>query len=161
MFRLHSPECAACVHGSDCSDAVRAIQPEAMEVVIGLANLLGSSRTVETAKWWKGLWTSNKRAQRSQERVSSVLERWNASGVNPYLLKHRLNPIQNDDDSISQDMFKFMIDERAFKPRDVVEHLRDSYPQASKASLEKHVKQACEALLSIQVLKKEGHVFCL
>lgn len=161
MLRPDAPECVACIHGSTCSATVKRTQRDALVTVDRLSKLLDCARTDEVARWWSGRWNTDKRAQRSQERVSSVLEKWTSDGLNPQLLRHRINPVKKDEDAVAYDAFDFMIEARAFKPRDVVEHLRDNHPELSKALLEKRVKQTCEALLSIQVLHKEGHVLCL
>lgn len=161
LLRPAAAECSACPRKVECVEAVRASQSEALETVDRLGKLLGSSRTDEIARWWTERWTPNKRVQRSQERTSEIIQFWSSQGINPQLLRHRLNPVQREGKSMASVIFQFMIDARAFKPRDIVEHIRDSHPQLSKASVERGVKRTIEALLELQIIRKEGHVYCL
>jgi hypothetical protein len=161
MYRLTASECVACEFASSCADVVREIEPEALQFASRLGNLLGSSRTLEIAKWWNGRWKVPKTAQRASDRSADTLKRWADLGLNAHLLRHKINPLKSSQDQVLYEAFKFMLTERAFKPRDVVEHLRDSIPEKSKASLTRDVKNTCDALLSLGVIKKEGHVLCL
>lgn len=161
MFRPDAPECKGCTWATECAQSVRDTHDDALRIVDRLGNLLGSSRTDEIVRWWCERWTPNKRAQQSQERAYETIKFWDDQGINPQLLRHRLNPVQREGKSMASEIFKFMIDARAFKPRDIVEHMRDNYPQLSKASVERSVKRTLEALLVLQIIRKEGHVYCL
>jgi hypothetical protein len=161
MLRIGSPECVACPFQVACAAHVRTIEKDALHYASRLGNLLRVSRTVEIAKWFNGRWKTDNTAQRASESAQRTLEQWTARGLNPQLLRHKLNPLKRAQDPTLFEAFKFMIEVGPFKPRDVVEHLRDILPDQSKLSFSREVKSTCEALLHANILKKEGRVYTL
>ena len=88
------------------------------------------------------------------------LERWKTDQVNVQHLRFGTNP-GNDTDPTQKIVFQAILEAKIFKPRDIVEFVRDKDNSHSKSSVTKLVRETCDALVSLDILKKDGRLLTL
>lgn len=140
-----------------------ATQGETLSMIARLDQAFGTEKHGSVSAWWKDRLKTDDRSKRSTARARTLLETWSASGVNVYLLQNRENPVPAQaSDKLLREAFAFVLDAGPFKPRDMIEHLRDTCPEVTKVRCTSFAKEVCTALETASILKKEKQgVLCL
>lgn len=159
FFRIDAVECAACPVYASCKPLVRERFVPVLSLVTRLDQIFSSESAQDVKKWFGDRLTLKTQSKRSSASADGLVTDWKARGLNVYHLSHGRNP-SDAPGTILFDVFAFIIEAKAFKPADVVEHLCLTCSKP-KSKLLPAVKAICEALLSTGVLKKEKHVLCL
>lgn len=159
FYRIDAAECTACPVYASCKPAVRERFKSVLSLVTRLDQIFRSESAQDVKKWFGARMVLKVTRKRSSASADALVTDWKAQGLNVFHMSHGRNP-SDQPGTILFDVFAFMIEAKAFKPADVVEHLCLTCSKP-KSKLLPAVKTICEALLSVGVLKKEKHVLCL
>lgn len=161
IYRVGSDECGRCSYLKTCAVAVRASESVVKDTILKMDTLFSTSTFPAVERWFAARWKEPVVDNSAHDRIKHTMEAWRRAGLNVFHLKEKSNPVKNGS-HLYHSLFQFMLDEGPFKPRDLVEHLRETHHMQSKAQVERIVKNACDALVSLGVLKKDGRsILCL
>lgn len=162
IYRASAPECLACAVQTDCAARVKASQSAVLESVKRFDALFQSDKADSVARWFGKRFQRVSVAQKTAAASQDRLRKWSDAGVNAYLVKHRINPVDEAGDQILRAAFAFVIEVEGFTVRDLAEHLRETFPDMSKRSSSVAAKEICDALKEAKILKLESrNVLCL
>jgi hypothetical protein len=162
LFHASAQECVACPLLRSCARVVKRREVYALDYVARLDKRFKTDKRATVDKWFLSRWKIGANKEMTQqENAKRQLAELNNAGINIYMLKSKVNPAQGSGDCLEA-AFAFMLKERVFKPRDIVEYIRDTDPSMSKSALSSVINQLCQTLLMEGVVKKEAKgVLCL
>lgn len=162
LFRIDATECGVCPHKSDCIATVKPAQREALKMVAKLDTQFQTDKATAVAQWFSKRWTERKEKTVDVSRFNALLTQWSAQNLNPYHLSHGTNPAKRDSEPVLYAIFAFILEYKAFKPRDIQEHLQELFPNSTKSKTQAQVKLICDTLTYAQIIRKEKRgVLCL
>lgn len=162
FYKVGSPECSICAHSTECASAVRSREQKTLLMVNRFDERFSEHRTAGVEKWFSDRWKEKRVSKDNTERFKAILESWYERDWNPYHLKHGTIPIKESDDPILFHALSFMLESKAFKVRDIEEHLRNRFSQINKSKATAYSKLLCDTLQYADILTKDKKgVFCL
>ncbi len=162
FYRIDAVECAACPHRIACAQEVRGAEAATVEIVSRFDKQFGRDKSAAVALWFAKRWIVRKVAQVDTSRFNALLSRWTVQELNPFHLTHNKNPADKVKEPVLHSVFQFMLDYRAFKPKDITEHILDGNGEMVKSKCQSFVTLICDTLVYSKILKKEKKgVLCL